>query len=272
MRKLTQLLTLCLAVVITPVAAQTTSAPKLFAEGAAALEQQRIKDAITRFESLADRGFRNADASYNRGRAYLARASSTKAKPGDWGQAAAGFAEALSLNRQDGEARRALAAVQQKIARSRVRAGKDPVIVQAPLGRALADAAPEGTWALLALVCSAIVSLGIALRRRRSAPIRLTGSIGLAGGGVLLVIFAALTLLSRHYRLTSVEGVVIISDARLLDETGRTLTARALDSDATAIPEGASVFLGEQSGRLRKVQWGSLHAWVDAASLRVLQR
>ena len=256
-----------------PAAAEESTDPeRIFALGAEALQAQRVKDAIAQFEGLADRGFRHADASYNRGYAYLLRATGTKAQKGDWGQAAAGFAEARQLNPKDREAERALKTVQQEIARMRVRRGKDPVIVQAPFGRAVAGVADESTWATLALLGSLLLGIGMILRRRSSAPARLTGVTSMASGSALLLTFAALTLLARHYRTSTSEGVVIVADAALLNETGDALKATALDAVSTAIPEGASVFLGERSGRLRKVQWGSLNAWIDARAVRVLQR
>jgi hypothetical protein len=39
-----------------------------------------------------------------------------------------------------------------------------------------------------------------------------------------------------------------------------------------AIPEGASVFVVEQRGRLVRVHWGSTEAWIEIGQLRFVDR
>src|SRR4051794_40162999 len=69
----------------------------LFAEGVAALERGAVTEAVDRFELLADRGFVHPDASFDRAAAYVERARSAQAQPGDLGRAAAALAEVLEL-------------------------------------------------------------------------------------------------------------------------------------------------------------------------------
>ena len=73
-------------------------------------------------ELLADRGFSNADASYDRAVAYIHRAESHAARPGDLGRAAAALGETLLLDPDDKDAAFALDHVHEEIARRRARA------------------------------------------------------------------------------------------------------------------------------------------------------
>lgn len=58
----------------------------------------------------------------------------------------------------------------------------------------------------------------------------------------------------------------------MLDEAGARQKSRALDQDTTTIPEGASIFVGEQRGRLVQVYWGTTEAWLELGQLRVVAR
>jgi hypothetical protein len=64
--------------------------------------------------------------------------------------------------------------------------------------------------------------------------------------------------------------VIIVGEAPLLDATGKRLTTRALDVDASAIPEGATVYTLGQNGRFTQVNWGNLEVWLETHQLRVL--
>jgi hypothetical protein len=62
--------------------------------------------------------------------------------------------------------------------------------------------------------------------------------------------------------------VVIIPEARLLEETGRPLPVRA--QSPSAVPEGALVHVHEQRDGKARVEWGAIEAWVDQTQLRLL--
>lgn len=235
-----------------------------------AVTRGAYSEAIAHFERLSDHGHLNPDSSYNRAIAYLQRAESSKQRAGDLGQAAAGFREAALLDPSDRDAELRLAAVRQEISRARARAGKDPVVVQPELGRAIVGLLEEELWGLVAALGSFSLSLGLVLRRSADAPRKLAGSIAMYAGAVVLVVFGSLTLSALNYRTSSQEAVVVVDEAKLLSEQAEALTAKALGVDATAIPEGASVYVTAQRGTLLRVNWGTVQAWVKRGDLRPL--
>jgi hypothetical protein len=98
----------------------------------------------------------------------------------------------------------------------------------------------------------------------------LAGQISGAVGLLFVVCFGGLAAGANYYRRTSQEAVVVSSEAQLLDKSGSRLTTTALDVKADAIPEGASVFVTGQSGRLTQVNWGSFEAWIESDRVRLL--
>jgi hypothetical protein len=62
--------------------------------------------------------------------------------------------------------------------------------------------------------------------------------------------------------------VVVVPEARLLDESGRAATVRA--PSPGAVPEGELVHVHEQREGRAKVEWGTISGWVDATQLRFL--
>ncbi len=243
---------------------------ELFSKATNELGRGAFSQAIIDFEQLSDRGFIHPDASYNRALAYLQRAESAKSKPGDLGQAAAGLREAALLRRGDPDAEALLSNVRQEVSRLRARQGQDPVVVRPPLGRALTGLLPENVWASLAALGALALSVGLVLRTSQQAQRRLSGWITGYSGAAILVIFGAMAWSARQYRVGSQEAVVITDEARLLNENGSLLKAKALDVEASAVPQGASVFVERQRGRLLQVRWGSLQAWIKASELRRL--
>ncbi|MEN9577640.1 MAG: hypothetical protein RJA70_649 [Pseudomonadota bacterium] len=235
-----------------------------------AVKRGAFSEAISAFEQLSDRGYLNPDASYNRAVAYLQRAESAKQKPGDLGQAAAGLREAALLDRGGPSAEGLLTAVRQEVSHLRSRQGRDPVVVQPELGRALTSLVSEQLWGFVAALGSLALSLGLVLRRSSDATQRLAGLSAAYSGAVVLALFGALTLSAMRYRQTSQEAIVVVDEARLLDASGNALTAKALGVDTTAIPEGASVYITAQRGTLLSVSWGTLRAWVRRSDLRPL--
>ncbi len=250
-------------------AAQTPAEDGVFKQGTAALERGAFGEAIGQFEALADRGFVHADLSYDRGLAYVGRARSLQGEPGDLGRAAAGFAEALVLRPGDADAEHALEIVRTEIGRRLARGGRAPVMARPSLGRAIVTLLPENVWAAVAALGSLATAIGLALQRfakRHSAV--LGGSVTLGIGLLLLTLGSALTASARHLRHTSVAAIVVVDQARLLDEAGRPLPNGRAETDA--IPEGAEVYVTEHRGGLSRVEWGNSEGWVVAGQVREL--
>jgi hypothetical protein len=240
-----------------------------FEEAAQLVEQGTFSEALLRFERLSDRGFVHPDASFNRGLAYLQRADSAQVKPGDWGQAIAGFREAVVLA-DDEEAERLVDTVRQVISRQRAARGRDPVVVSPPLGRALSELVRPSTWAILALAASGLLSIALVVRRYATAATRLTANVTAATSLGLLGLFAGLFAVSDHYQRVWQEAVIVVEQATLRDAQGKPLLTRALDTNSADVPEGASVYVLSRAGRLVEVQWGSSKAWLRDGELRML--
>lgn len=257
-----------------PAARPAESSPKdLFKAGVAALRRGAYDEAVDDFELLADRGFVRPNASFDRAVAYVARARSRHARPGDLGRAAAAFSEALLLNPDDQQAQRALTRVREEIARRRARQGDQPVSKTPSLGRAVAGLLSEDAWSIGAAIGSLLLTLGLATRRLAShSQTRLTAAVSACIGAVLLLGCGALDLAARHFRLTSEPAVVVVGEARLVDNEGRPLSAQKGTLEHTTIPEGAGVHVIGRSGTLSHVEWGTARGWVESDQLRVLER
>ncbi|MCA9631822.1 MAG: hypothetical protein KC766_29410 [Myxococcales bacterium] len=243
---------------------------ELFHSAARALGQGSFDTAIDELELLADRGFVHPDASFDRGVAYSRRAETRQVQPGDYGRAAAAFQECLRLRPGDSEAARALAAVEGQITRRRSREGREPVVVNASLSRAVVNLVSEDTWALLAALSALALSVGLGLRLwSRSPRTRFSGGVAAAVAGVALLLFGVLTFSSRHFRVTTRPAVIVATEARLLDVQGRPLpkTARI---ELEAIPEGALVWILERNGSLARIEWGTTEGWVAVHQLQPL--
>lgn len=245
------------------------SAEEAFRAGVTALERGAYGEAIDRFEALADRGFQHPDASFNLALAYAGRARSLQAKPGDLGRAAAALEETLLLRPRDVDAEHALEIVREEIARRHARRGNAPMMARPSLGRAVTALLPENVWAAIGAVGSLATALGLALRRfgrRRHA--ELAGGVLIGVGSLLLAAGTSLALAARHLRLTTTPAVVVASEARLLDESGRPLAVQ--QGEAELIPEGARVWVTDRRGGLSRVEWGSTEGYVVAGQLREL--
>ncbi len=249
--------------------AQGPAERQVFSAGTAALERGAFGEAIGQFESLADRGFVHADVSYNRGLAYVGRARSLQSEPGDLGRAAAAFAETLVLRPGDAEAERALELVRTEVGRRLSRSGRAPMMARPSLGRAVVTLLPENVWAIVAALGALGTAIGLALRRfsKRHGAV-LGGSVTLGIGLLLLTLGSVLTASARQLRHTSVPAIVVVDQARLLDEAGRPLPSGRAESDA--IPEGAEVYVTEHRGGLSRVEWGNSEGWVVAGQVREL--
>lgn len=240
-----------------------------FSEAAALVQQGAFSEALLRFERLSDQGFVHPDASFNRALAYLQRADSAQVKPGDLGQAIAGFREAVTAS-DDEEAARLTDTVRQVISRQRAARGRDPVVVSPPLGRALSELVRPSTWAMLALVSSVMLSMALVVRRYATVATRLAANVTAATSLGLLGLFAGLFAVSDHYQRVWQEAVIVVEQATLRDAQGKPLLTRALDTNSAEVPEGASVYVLSRAGRLVEVQWGSSRAWLRDGELRML--
>jgi hypothetical protein len=254
-----------------PASAAETEPAHDFAAARAALQRGAYTEAIDTLELLADRGFVHPDASFNRAVAYVERARSSSAAPGDLGRAAAALSEVLLLRPDDEAADTALSRIRAEISRRHAREGTAPVMARASLGRAVSSLAEENTWALTALLGSLLLTVGLGLRRfvNRTST-NLAGAVGIGVGALLLVSGAGLAAAARHFRLTSAPAVIVADEARLLDESGKPLPQRRGSADSVLIPEGASVYVLERRPALVRVEWGSSEGWLTPGQVRVL--
>lgn len=270
MRRLLVLGTLAWLSSSSPSHAESTPEPTL-AKAVQSLEQGAVDDAIDQLESLADSGFAHPDASWDRAAAYVERARSNNARPGDLGRAVAALEETLLLRPGDSDAERALEKVRGEIARRRAREGAEPVVAKTTLSRAVVTLVPEAVWAILAALGSLVTTAGAAMRllsenERRRFAANVAAGVGL----VLLLSCGSLAATARHQRVSSRPAVVVVSDARLLDEAGRPLVQKGGVPEHVSMPEGTSLFVHERRGELARIEWGSTEAWVQSAQLRVL--
>jgi hypothetical protein len=243
---------------------EPASSETLFEEGVQALSRGDHGRAIAVFEALADRGFTHPDVSYNRGMAYLARVRAKQGRPGDLGRAAAGFEEAILSRPNDEGASHAVDLVRAEVARTGKRSGRSEVEVSPSLDRIIAGLAPEAVWAWAALVASLTLSVGIVLRRRKAGAAHLAGTIAVPIGLLGLLLFASLAAWSRHVRQTTSPAVVVVGEARILDEHGSALPRE------DPIPEAARVDVLERRSGLARVRHGQREGWTHATSLREL--
>jgi len=270
-RTLALLGTVVVALSIVPPVRAELDAQQRFAAGVSAIERGAWDEAIDELEALADRGFVHPDASYDRAGAYVERARTPRSRAGDLGRAAAGLAECLQLRPGDDAARVALDKVREEIARRRARTGRDPVVIRPSLGRAAVGLLPEDFWAGAAAFGSLALTLGLLVRRAvRHGGAHLGGGIAAAVGFVVLLVFGGLAAAARAERTTSQPAVVVVPEARVLDERGVPVPGSAVAHGE--IPEGASVEIVERRGNLVRVEWGDAEAWVGATQVRVIAR
>jgi hypothetical protein len=242
-----------------------------FDAAVAALERGAYGDAIDHFELLADRGFAHPDASFDRAAAYIGRARSPQKQPGDFGRAAAALAETLAMRPGDQEAESALDAVRSEIGRRRARTGGSPLVARPRLSRALVGLLPEQAWGLLGALGSASLAWGLALRLfvKRTAT-EVPGALAAGIGALLLCVGGGLALGARHFRRTSTVAVVVVPEARLLDDAGRPLAAPA-SGESNVVPEGAEIYVLERRGGLDRVEWGTTDGYLVAGQVREVE-
>ncbi len=213
----------------------------LIRKSAEALESGRVSEAIGLLEGAADRGMRHPELSFNRALAYQKRIGTAQERAGDRGQAAAGFAEVLSLRPEDVEAERGLEEAQLAVARRNSKRKKEGAAqVSAPLGlveRALLAIPPQLLF-WLGLAGSLTWTLSLVLRRFRSEGLRLPATVGSGLGAFLLVTSAGLYFLRASLFAEARMAVIVAPSAHLVDEAGRAQPGRG------ALAESTLVFVG----------------------------
>jgi tetratricopeptide (TPR) repeat protein len=260
--------------------ARAGAAPKLpkaheLEEVAAAVSKGAFSDAIDRLEHWSDLGLVNPDLSFDRGVAYLGRAESSAARPGDLGQAAAAFEEAAELDPDDRVAADMAGRVRELILERRAKREDAGIVARPRLTRALIAVVGENVWAGLAILGSIVATLGLLARLFfGSHRVRLGGSIATLAGVCLLVLGGTMAAAGRGLRARFSPAVVIVEEARLVDAGGRPLSSArgpsALGEAGDRVPEGAVVHVAESRGGLVLVEWGDVEAWLNAEQLRRL--
>lgn len=244
----------------------------LFNKATVALQAGAPGEAVSIFELLADRGAIHPDVSFNRAVAYIKRARTDRAQPGDLGRAVAALEETLALRPGDAAAQTTLERVQSELARERSRRGAQSLLVRPSLGRALVRLLPEDFWAVATSVASAVVTFGLlaawlaASPRRRyvaKVAVAIASVFGIGSGAML---HAAVKM--RH-ELTS--AVVTVPESQLRDAAGLPLAAGA-SRDTSSIPEGALVDIARVNDRYAEVLWGETKAWVQLSDVQVLPK
>lgn len=245
----------------------------LYEQAVAAFNKGAPTEAIQHFELLADRGVKHPDISYDRAVAYLARARSAQAKPGDRGRAACALSEALVLRPEDKGAEALLVQVDHELSRERSRRGTPSLLARDRLSRALVGLLSENTWALASLLWSLVLTVGIGLRFATTTHrAKLTGSIALALGTLLGTLSITGLWFAIDERQNTSRGVVVAPEAQLLDVTGAALPRKQLSAQDRLIPEGARVRVKGRTERLIQVEWGNVDAYVNPTEIQLLPK
>jgi hypothetical protein len=240
----------------------------IFREATDALAGERPSDAITRLEALSDRGVVDAVASFDRGLAYARRvhAGAGAEQTGDLGRAAHGFEEARELTRDRAladEATRALVAVRAEVAHRRARSG-EPVDIEhgMSLGRSIASLLPENVWAFLAIALASVLTIAIVVRSRVTvARAKVAATTTCAVSGVLLAITAVCAWSARDARLNLREGIVVMPNARLLDER------HVVRDGVSPIAEATRVRILDEGGGYARITFAGNEGWLTSSAV-----
>ena len=236
---------------------------KLFQAAVSALARGAPSKAIDQFELLADHGVVHPDISYDRALAYIERARSPHAQPGDLGRAVAALSEDLALRPGDEAA---------KILLGR-RSGTTSLLARPSLQRAIVGLLPENIWAGLALFFSLSTTAGLLLRLLASSARRRFVGATLAWLGLGLgITFAGMTALSARQRTRTRDAIVVVPAARLLDASGAALSGKPLQGADSSIPEGSRLAVLGQVQGLYRVEWGQVTAYLPMTELQLLPK
>jgi hypothetical protein len=152
--------------------------------------------------------------------------------------------------------------------RRRSRAGATQVDQKPSLGWAVVGLLTEDTWSLLSAFGSLVATLGLAVRFATTKDaVRLAGVVAASLGAIVLTVTGTLAYLARYERVHFRPAVVVVDEARLLDESGANITG-----PGSIVPEGAAVRVTGERGTLAHVEWGTLDGWLSFGQLRLLAR
>ena len=246
---------------------------KLFQAAVSALARGAPSEAIDQFELLADHGVVHPDISYDRALAYIERARSPHAQPGDLGRAVAALSEDLALRPGDEAAKILLGRVRSELSRARSRSGTTSLLARPSLQRAIVGLLPENIWAGLALFFSLSTTAGLLLRLLASSARRRFVGATLAWLGLGLgITFAGMTALSARQRTRTRDAIVVVPAARLLDASGAALSGKPLQGADSSIPEGSRLAVLGQVQGLYRVEWGQVTAYLPMTELQLLPK
>ncbi|MDW8252050.1 MAG: hypothetical protein RMJ98_22375, partial [Myxococcales bacterium] len=99
--------------------------------------------------------------------------------------------------------------------------------------------------------------------RRAHRPSRPARRLAPAQGGGLLGLGGATAAYARYLRLEVGLGVVVVEEARVVDERGVPTTQPSL-------PEAARVDILERKGGLLRVRWGEVSGYTGAQNVRIV--
>ena len=210
--------------------------------------------------------------SFNRAVAYIKRAHTSRAQPGDLGRAVAALEEAITLRPSDTQAEATLERVQSELSRERSRRGAQSLLARPSIGRALVRLFPENFWALACVTASGLCTLGLLAAFLASSPRRrFVGKVVASISGAFGILSSATLFFAVQTRHEITIGVVTVSEARLRDAAGVPLPV-SVARDTTSIPEGALVDISRTSEGYSEILWGETKAWVKASDLQVLPK
>lgn len=230
-----------------------------FPHAVAALREGRLDEAIAQLEALADRGIEGSSVAFDRGIAYAERARSGRGMPGDLGQAAAAFEEALRRDPHDGEARRALEEIRREIARRDAR-GKAEELGAPSMGRAIVVSLPGDAWGALAIGGSILLAGVLAVRARVPRALRVWSSTIAVLALLITIVGSVAGLAARSLRHHLREAVVVAPHVTAAPEGGQ----------AFDLEEGARVDVLEERAGSARVRNDRGEGWTARDSLRML--
>ncbi len=249
--------------------AHATPQDDRFRAAVVSLAAGKPEEAIMALEALRDDGIDDGAVSFDLGLAYLSRARIAESQ-GDLGRAVFAFEEAKALTRSDVlrvECTRLAGEIRSVIAKRRARLGQPTDMEEAPPpSRAFSTILPEDSWAEVALVSAALLFLGLVLRDRTRARIKVASSIVAAGSGLVMLIAGAATSQRKSDRLSLEEAIVVADEVRPTDETHIVL------ADAPALAAGTRVRVTDRRAGYAEVRTHGQTAWLPDRAILSLPR
>ncbi len=257
---------LVLVVMILPGAWAKAAPPMdLLKRTASLVGEEKFGEAIREAEAAADNDVVDADLSFNRGLAYLRRAGTPTAEPGDLAQAAAGFAEALQLRPDDAEAERGLEQARLLIAQDRSQKDNSPESSNLGILERILLALPELALFVVAALGSVTLCAGLVLTTSQDASRKTAGTITTLVG-TLLLLPAVLLFGLRHSLFDESSVAVVIADgAEVVDEGGKRTAGRA------AYRKGTLLYVKPNQGGLAPLVGVTSPGYVPIQRLRFLE-